>query len=173
VAVVRVNYVKKGKHERSTAKANIKYIENRRGKDGAKIQRQLFGALGQMSRQQAYEMINQAEEGSTFFRVKISPDPGKEDTRRDLLLREITQKTMDIEQRIGKPVSWVAAVHDDHTNIRHVHVLAVAKVRLLPVQEMIQEATQVSVEQRRELDLTREHNQQEQKREGEQWEREA
>jgi hypothetical protein len=62
VAVIRVNYVKKGKGERQTAKANIRYIENRRGKDGARINRTLFGVGGEMSRLEAYEMVNQAEE---------------------------------------------------------------------------------------------------------------
>ena len=163
MAVVVLNFVKKGRGERSTAKANVKYIENRKGKDGEKIQRPLFTASGQMTRLQAYEMIDKAEAGSTFFRIKISPDPAKEDMEHDLLLREITAKTMAIEERIGKPVSWVAAIHDDHTPKRHVHVLAIAKARLLPAKEMIREATEVCIEQRRELDLARE-----QEREGEQ-----
>ena len=171
MAVIRVNFVKKGAGERRTAKANIKYIENRRGKDGAKITRELFGSFGQMSRQQAYEMIDQAEEGSTFFRVKVCPDPKKEDMEHDLLLREITRKTMAIEEKLGKSVSWVAAIHDDHTDKRHVHVLAVAKTRLLPAQEMIRTATEACVEQRKERDLAREQ-QHAREREGEEWERE-
>jgi hypothetical protein len=169
VAVVRVNFVKKGKGERASAKANIKYITYRRGKDGARITRMLFGTGGQMERQQAYEMINQAEEGSTFFRIKISPDPKTEDIQRDLLLREITEKTMALEERIGKPLAWVAAIHDDHTPIRHVHVLAVVKERLLPAPLMIQTATAACLEQRRELDLARE---QQQEWEEAEWERE-
>ena len=171
MAVIRVNYVKKGKGERATAKANVKYIENRRGKDGARISRTLFGIGGQMERRQAYEMINQAEAGSTFFRVKICPDPEKEDKEHDLLLREITEKTMAIGESIGKQVQWVAAIHDDHTPKRHVHVLAVAKARLLPAQEMIHTATQSCLEQRRELDAAREQ-QQTREREAEAWERE-
>ena len=171
MAVVVLNYVKKGAGERATAKANIKYIENRRGKDGVKIQRPLFHASGQMTRQQAYALINAAEEGSTFFRIKISPDPTKEDREHDLLLREITARTMDIEERIGKPVAWVAAIHDDHTPKRHIHVLAVTKARKLPAPEMIQTATDVCKEQRQELDLVR---QQELEQGGERniWERE-
>ena len=43
MAFLEVKYVKKGRHEREAAKANIKYIQNRRGRDGAKIQRTLFG----------------------------------------------------------------------------------------------------------------------------------
>jgi hypothetical protein len=169
VAVVRVNYVKKGKHERATAKANIKYNENRTGKDGAKMQRPLFTALGQITRLEAYEMIEGAEEGSTFFRVKISPDPQKEDAMKDLLLREITAQTADIEEKIGTPVTWVATIHDDHTPIRHIHVLLITKARLLPATHMIRTATEACVEQRKELDRVKE---QAREREGDAWERE-
>jgi len=171
VAVVRLNFVKKGAHERNMAKANIRYIENRTGNDGAKIQRPLFHASGQITRQEAYEMIDQAIEGSTFFRVKISPDPVKEDMEHDLLLREITEKTMAIEEQLGKPILWVAAIHDDHTEKRHVHVLAVAKARLLPAKEMIQTATDACGAQRKELDLARTLREREQERSDAQWER--
>ena len=162
---------KKGKTLERGAKANIKYIENRKGKDGAKIQRPLFGANGTMSRLQANEMVDQAEAGSTFFRIKISPDPAKEDREHDLLLREITAKTMDIEEKLGKQIAWIAAIHDDHTDKRHVHVLAIAKARLLPAPHMIEKATQASLEQRQELDRAREHKQKEKERSEAQWER--
>jgi hypothetical protein len=261
VAVIRVNYIKKGKQERAMAKAHIRYIQHRpgrsertsmthsththccqlaemsnpeqlwyvqtyhdldcqiyspeyrlqyytgggwtapdktrnisrqidrsahnqaafgdsksgtasgRGKDGARISRTLFGPGGQMERKDAYEMIDQAEAGSTFFRVKICPDPVKEDATKDLLLREITMQTMALEEQLGTPVMWVAAIHADHTDKRHVHVLAVAKARLLPAQVMIHTATQACLEQRRELDLLREP-QQAKAREGDEWERE-
>jgi hypothetical protein len=171
VAVIRLNFVKKGRNERAAAKANIRYIEHRRGKEGAKIRRTLFGAGGQMSRLQAYEIIDQAAAGSTFFRIKICPDPEKEDAKRDLLLREITEQTMALEDKIGKPVTWVAAIHDDHTDKRHVHVLAITKARLLPAQAMIQTATQACREQRKELDIGREQ-QHTREQEGEEWERE-
>jgi hypothetical protein len=171
VAVIRVNYVKKGKGERQTAKANIRYIQYRRGKDGQQISRTLFGVGGEMERLQAYAMVNQAEEGSTFFRIKICPDPNKEDMKQDLLLREITEKTMAIEDHIGKPIAWVAAIHDDHTDKRHVHVLAVTKARLLPAPAMIQMATQACREQRLDLDYAREQIQA-REQEGDEWERE-
>jgi hypothetical protein len=171
MAVIRVNYVKKGQHARSGAKANIRYIENRTGKDGARRQRTLFSATGEITRQQAYALIDAASEGSTFFRVKISPDPTKEDTMKDLLLREITAKTLDMEEKIGLPVTWVATIHDDHTAIRHMHVLLIAKARLLPVQAMRQMATEAALVQRRGLDLAREQ-QQAREKEADAWERE-
>ena len=171
MAVVVLNFCKKGSGEKASAKANIKYIENRKGKDGAKIKRSLFTATGQINRQQAYELIDQAEAGSIFFRSKICPDPKTEDVHDDLLLKEITAKTLDIEETIGKPVTWVAAIHDDHTDKRHIHVLAVTKARKLPAREMIRAATEACFEQRQELDRARQPER-ELGTEGRIWERE-
>src|SRR5438128_950905 len=123
-------------------------MENRPGKDKAKIQRALFTAYGQVTRLQGYEMVNQAGEGSTFFRIKMSPDPVKENKEHDLPMREITKEIMALEGILGTPVSWVAAIHDDHTKIAHVHVLAVTKARKLPAKEMIRAATDACLEQR-------------------------
>lgn len=171
MAIVNIDYVKKGRYERKGAKENVKYMENRPGKDGAKIQRPLFTSSGHVTRLQVYEMIDAAEPGSTFFRVKISPDPKKENMNHDLLLREITKRTMDMEERLGRSVTWVAAIHDDHTSIAHVHVLAVAKTRKLPAWDMITAATAACQEQRLELDkakgLTKDRAQ-----EGRVWQRE-
>jgi len=151
MAIVKANYTK----STGSAKANIRYIQHRKGKDGATIVRTLFGSDGTMNRGEAYQMIDDAENGSIFFRVKISPDPATEDTKRDLFLQEVTQKTLDtLEQRLGTSVSYVASIHDDHTDIRHVHVLAVVKGRLNPddFKAMRETATTVSVEQRQSRD---------------------
>ncbi len=166
-----LNFVKKGKHERQTAKANIKYIQHRRGLDKALMNRTLFTTTGEITRQEAYALVNNAETGSTFFRIKISPDPLREDSPRDLLLREITRHTMALAEKTGHPVSWVAAIHSDHTAIRHVHVLAVTKASRLPAPAMIQAATKDCQEQRRALDRARDHEHA-REQEGEEWERE-
>lgn len=179
VAIVTNKYIKQDGQEKSKAKGTIRYIEHRPGKEGEKMSRTLFGSYGQTSRQQAYEMIDEAEKGSVFYRIMISPDPTKEDTHRDLLLREITQATMGaLEERIGKSVSWVAAIHADHKPHRHVHIVAVVAGRLPPrdfqalPQVLRLAATQASLEQRHELDLAREEEQQEKERKEAEWERE-
>src|SRR2546421_7613252 len=105
MAIVKANYTKSG----GAAKANIRYIEHRAGKDGEKTTRTLFGSDGAMERGEAYRMIDDAEKGSVFFRLKISPDAKTEDTKRDLFLQEVTMKTMqELEKRLGKEISWVA-----------------------------------------------------------------
>src|SRR6266704_2823969 len=77
-----------------------------------------------MTQETLEEIIDDGEKGGVFYRIIISPDPNKEDTQQDLRLREITEKTMHaLEDHIHKHTAWVGAVHADHTQIRHVHVL--------------------------------------------------
>ena len=100
-------------------------------------------------------MIDEAEKGSFFFRVVISPDPAKEDSQKDLFLREITEKTMlSLEERLHQRVSWVAVEHNDHAPHRHVHVVAVVpgKLNVQDFQVMRQTATEEALQQRRERD---------------------
>jgi hypothetical protein len=142
------------------AKASIRYIEHRPGKGGAKITRNLFGIDGLMEKYQAYRLIDEAEEGSKFYRFILSPDPKQEDTKRDLHLRDMTEKTMQtLMARLKQEVAWVAAEHDDHAPNRHVHVVAVVKGRLYPqhFEAMRQRATEAALFQRKERDLAREH----------------
>jgi hypothetical protein len=167
VAIVKANYTKKA----GAAKASIRYIEHRPGKEGERITRALFSSDGLVGRYAAYAMIDNAAEGSIFFRFVMSPDPNKEDTKKDLSLRDITKSTMDtLEERLGKPVSWVAAVHADHAPHRHVHILAVVDGRLQAqdFQVLRKTATTASLQQRQELDLAAE--QKERERSDEQWE---
>src|SRR5918992_6063201 len=121
MAIVKATYTK----SREGAKASIRYIEQRPGKDRAKITRSLFEIDGVMDREQAYRFIDQAEEGSVFYRFILSPDPKLEDRMRDLHLRGITEQTMQsLNTLLKKEVTWVAAEHADHAPHRHVHVVA-------------------------------------------------
>src|SRR6266700_3597222 len=141
------------------AKASIRYIGNRPGKDGAKITRTLFGSDGLLGRYQAYRMIDEAEHGSYFYRFAISPDMQSEDTLRDLSLREITEATMQkLEDRFQQHLQWVAATHDDHAPHRHVHLLAIVPGRLQvqDFQLLRHTATETALAQRKERDLMRE-----------------
>jgi hypothetical protein len=166
MAIVKATYTKSG----NTAKAAIRYIQHRAGREGEKVTRELFGTDGSMDRQQAYQLIDEAGKGTVFFRFVISPDPAKEDIEKDVLLQEITAQTMmKLEERLKNEVSYVAAEHDDHAPHRHVHVLALVKGRLntKDFEAMRQTATQTALEQRQERDLQKEQQQQQQK--GVQW----
>src|SRR5437764_14439274 len=94
MAVFVMNFTK----SRGAAKANIKYIQHRPGKDRAKVTRTLFVWDGAMGRYEAYRLVDEAEAGSSFFRIKISPDPKIEDTKRDLSLLEVTETIMQTYQ---------------------------------------------------------------------------
>ena len=105
---------------------------------------------------QAYEMIDEAGQGSVFYRLIISPDPKTEDAERDLHLREIIEKTMlYLEDRFQKGEQFVAAEHDDHSPNRHAHILAVLPGRL-STQDLAAlrgVATEAALFQRQERDL--------------------
>src|SRR6266566_6014686 len=110
MAIVKATYTRKG----GNAKASVRYIENRPGRDGTKLQRTLFNADGKVERGDAYAMIDQAANGSYFFRLVISPDPTREDSDKNLALRELTEKTIaSLEDHFQRPLQWVAAIHAD------------------------------------------------------------
>lgn len=159
MAVLKARYTRSS----SIAKAYIRYIQHRKGKDGQKAKRELYGHDGLMERLQAYEMIDDAEPGTVFFRIAISPDTRTEDTEKDLHLSEITRQTiLTLEERLKKPVHYVATEHNDHAPHRHVHVLALVRGRINTpdLQAMRQTATQTALGQRQERDLQREQQQQ-------------
>ena len=155
MAIVKASYTRQA----SAAKASVRYIENRPGKDGARVVRTLFQADGKEERGDAYTMIDQADKTSFFFRLVISPDPQHEDNDKTLSLRELTEKTIQsLEDRFQRPLQWVATIHADHAEHRHIHALAVVPERL-QVQDfkrMRSAATEAALEQRRQLDLARE-----------------
>jgi hypothetical protein len=167
VAIVKASYTKSA-HK---GKANIRYMQNRTGRDGAKITRSLWGVDGKIERSLAYQMIDEAPQGSYFYRLIINPDPVKEDTNRDIYLWKMTEKTMrGLEGMIGHHIQFIAATHDDHTTLRHVHILAILpkKLQVHDLQAVRGIATEAALDQRQERDKILERRQER----GKQWERE-
>lgn len=78
-------------------------------------------------------MIDEApKKGRYYYRMVISPDPRREDRYKDLDLRTLTIATMlKLEERYGKSIQFVAAIHDDHAPHRHVHALVILNGRRL------------------------------------------
>jgi hypothetical protein len=157
MAFFKARYVKKGKAEHKRAKATIRYITHRPGKDKENIFRQLFGHDGSLEKEDAYQAIDAAPKGTYFYRMIINPDPKKEDTRRDLYLQGITQQTiLRLEERldlVGK-IHFFAAVHNDHSPLRHVHLLVLVSGKLTKdvIAELHQAATDEAIRQRQQLD---------------------
>jgi hypothetical protein len=151
MAVVKANYVKRGKGEKGRAKATIRYIIHRRDRDGHTVTRALFGYDGALTKEQAYRMIDDAQKG-----------PKREDRYKDLGLSDITIHTMlALEERLGIQVQFVAAMHDDHSPHRHVHTLVLvqgARLNREDFQALRHEATERALSQRRMLDRIRGHH---------------
>jgi predicted Zn-ribbon and HTH transcriptional regulator len=127
MAIVKAKYVR-GK---SRIKAHLRYITHRRGVDGERITRPLFGKDEALSKLQIYEAIDAAPRGAVFHKFVINFHPGKEDTRKDLNLWEITRKTLEqIKTQFGESVPFVATIHDDHTALRHIHGFFMVEGRL-------------------------------------------
>src|SRR5579859_7983340 len=127
MAIFKASYTRTA----SVAKGNIRYIENRPGRNGEKIIRTLYTWDGKIDRGEAYEMIDAAKRGSYFFRLVISPDPKTEDTYQDIYLRTVTEQTMrGLEERLGTQIQWIAGNHQDHAPQRHMHVLAILPKKL-------------------------------------------
>jgi hypothetical protein len=172
MAVVTANFVKRGTVGNEKVKATIRYIQHRPGKDHERITRTLFNSDGPMQRLEAYQFIDEAPKGTVFFRIVINPDPEKEDSPRDLDMRQIAQITMQtIEARVRTPVIWVAALHDDHTDKRHIHALAAVQGRLdkPDLACLIEATTQACLEQRQERDRYLERQSREQEQEEYEW----
>jgi hypothetical protein len=161
MAIFKANYVKRGIDARKRAKASVRYIQHRRGKDGQKISRTLFSSDGPWERSDAYTMIDEAAKGSYFYRFVLSPDPKKEDHNHDLDMRDIAIQTMlALEERLGVPILWVGATHADHAPHLHAHLIAVVPKRLYvkDFQFLREKATAACLDQRQLLDYVHEHD---------------
>jgi hypothetical protein len=132
MAVVKVKYTK----SRNRIKAHLRYMTHRPDKVGVKLTRLLFSYdYKTLDKQHVYDLIDHAPKGTTFFKIMISPDPKREDIGKDLDLWGLTEKTMIQLTKLlggdaGKYVEFVGAVHNDHTDIRHVHSIVLVRGRL-------------------------------------------
>ena len=108
----------------------LNYIVHRPGKEGEKLNRELFGDLEESIRKEdAYGRLV-AGQGMTFFHLKLNFHPEREDTRKDLNLRDITrQSIMALEERLQRPIRFLAVEHNDHTDLRHIHAIMLVKLR--------------------------------------------
>jgi hypothetical protein len=131
--IIKANYCKRDVDDRNRAKKTVRYIAHRRDRESNKITRDLFGFDGSFSKDTTYRMIDEApKKGRYYYRMIISPDPRREDRYKDLDLRRLTISTMlNLEERYGKSIQFVAAIHDDHAPHRHVHTLVILNGRRL------------------------------------------
>src|SRR5271165_2235024 len=142
----------------SEAFASIGYIASRQNSRGQRQDRELFTENGHViTKIEAAELIANASAGTTFLRTVISPDPVREDTNRDLNLKTLTEATMiKLQERYkNMHIQYFGAIHDDHTENRHVHLIALIHKRRLTradLRSLIRSATVEALSQRRLLD---------------------
>ena len=66
----------------------------------------------------------------TFFHLKLNFHPEREDTRKDLNLRDITRQSIAaLEKRLDRTIRFLAVEHNDHTELRHIHAIMRVKLR--------------------------------------------
>ena len=154
MAIVKANYTKSN----GSAKANIRYIQHRKGKDGATIVRTLFGSDGTMNRGEAYQMIDEAEKNIKFFRFVLNPDPQKENAQKNLDLWKVTQDFMlKVRDKRGA-FQFVAVEHNDHTDKPHIHAVCLlsGKVTKADLASFRQMGREVALSQREALESAKE-----------------
>jgi hypothetical protein len=170
MAIVKVHYSMTA----AQAKDTVRYIAFRSGREGKRTSRQLFDELGNLSKEQVYRIIDQeAQQGKRFYyHVVLSPDPTGEDTFKDLSLRSVAEDTIcHLAKHTGYALSWAGTVHDDHTDKRHLHLLAIVPKRLdrQALTAARDGATRECQLQRRELDRARQRAIEQQEEEEMQW----
>src|SRR4051794_14899450 len=112
MAIVKLKYTK----SKQKAKAHLRYITHRPGKDNERQTRTLFNRDGQTDKAWVYRLIDEARRGATFFKLVVSPDPKREDIGKDLDLWRLAVQTLHaLQTRLGKPLSFVGVEHNDHT----------------------------------------------------------
>jgi hypothetical protein len=73
MAVVKANYVRRGKAGNAKAKDNVRYIQHRPDKDKEPVMRPLFTIDSPMTRLEAYQFIDEAPKGTHFYTIIINP----------------------------------------------------------------------------------------------------
>jgi hypothetical protein len=130
MAIVKIQYSR----GRGTIKAHLRYIVHRPGKEQGRLTRELFHHnYLSVTKQEAYDLINNAPRGTIFYKMTINFHPLKEDRYKDLDLQYISSLTVrEMQTRLGRIVPFFATIHDGHakTTLRHIHAICLVQGRL-------------------------------------------
>jgi hypothetical protein len=158
MAIVKVKYTR----DPIKIKEHLRYIVHRPGKDREPMTRELFDAFERTDKAHAYQRID-ATKHPLFFKFIINFDAAKEDTFKDLDLQHITRQTLrEMQRLIGRDVPFVAVLHDDHTDLRHIHAIGmvqgrIAKADFQRLKTLRLTATAEALSQRRQRDRVKEN----------------
>ena len=125
MAIVKAHFTRSS----GKIKKTLNYIVHRPGREGEKLNRELFGDIEEtIEKEDAYRFIE--ARGMTFFHLKLNFHPTQEDTRKDLNLRDITRQSIAaLEERLQRTIRFLAVEHNDHTDLRHIHAIMRVKLR--------------------------------------------
>lgn len=122
-AVVKASYTRSA----ADAKGSVRYMQHRESDVGERAARVLFDRWGEVSRQRAYERLDQAGEqpGKTYYyRLVLNPGEKHADLDEDGRQAWTAQVMQRIEEQGVKVRDWVAVSHTDQGEHDHVHVVA-------------------------------------------------
>ena len=125
MAIVKAHFTRSSEKIKKT----LNYIVHRPGREGERLNRELFGNFEEaIGKEDAYRRIDAAA-GYDLFHLKLNFHPEREDRRKDLNLRDITRQSMvALEKRLQRPIRFLAVEHHDHTALRHIHALVLVKL---------------------------------------------
>src|SRR5687767_8957302 len=107
MAIVKLNFIPRGKTAKAQAKETLGYNGKRPGKNAEEIDRKLFGHGGEYTSDQALQMINEAPANTYFFRMMVSPDPNTENKDKNLDLRLLTTQMVEwLEGRLNREIPF-------------------------------------------------------------------
>jgi hypothetical protein len=169
MAIDKVHYISKFDPSRvGKALKHLRYIVHRKGREGEKMERQLFTNKGAVPKEYAQSLIENSR-GMNIFKIILNFDPKREDIFKDLDLRSITHHVMlKLKELLQQDFEWVAVMHNDHGRLRfdgtpkrHIHSMVFVNGRLEKEHlTMLREvAHEQAMKQRLQLDLMRERHQ--------------
>jgi hypothetical protein len=130
---LQFNYIPRMKRERGTwvkqnikaaAQATLGYNAHRVDKEKQRMERILFGNGGLLTEEQAMRTIDEASKKIYFFRMILNPDPKTEDRDKNTDLWKLTKELVQwLEQTLEREIPFIAAEHDDHTDLKHIHAI--------------------------------------------------
>jgi hypothetical protein len=139
--VVKARYSRGVASAITLAKGHVRYAVHRPNEHGRRQYRELWDRDGRISRQTAYERLDDARPADYVYRLTLSPHPEHQDLNRRLDLQAWTRSMMQqLEEQAGQQLAWFAAAHE-HPDHRHIHVVAVTGRRLeVPDFQVLREA---------------------------------
>src|SRR5688572_10798228 len=122
MAFVGMSYIGPGKQAKARALGAVEYNSGQPGRNGGELIRTLFGHDGPLTDEQVQKMIDEAPKNTYFWNMVLSPDPnGEENANRKLNLPKLAKDLVKfLERRLHRPIEFIAAVQNDHTDIPHV-----------------------------------------------------